>query len=78
MWCGCALVMRVALTREYVVDKLEGGQKMIVFGHHRSLVNRLGTALENRVSCEGGVRGGEGRVRDARLAHSAEGGLYPH
>ena len=31
------------------MDKLEGGQKMIVFGHHRSLINHLGAALESKV-----------------------------
>ena len=63
VWWGVLVLMHVAF-REYIADKLEGGQKMIVFGHHRSLINCLGTALESRVSlacCEGEGRGGEGR-----------------
>lgn len=41
--------MRPSSYREYVMDKLEGEQKMIVFGHHRSLINHLGTALGSKV-----------------------------
>lgn len=35
--------------RDYILDLLEGGRKLIVFGHHRSVLNSICECLEGKV-----------------------------
>ena len=35
--------------RGYILDLLEGGRKLIVFGHHRSVLDSISESLLNKV-----------------------------
>lgn len=35
--------------RDYTLDLLEGGRKLIVFGHHRAVLDAICESLKNKV-----------------------------
>ena len=35
--------------REYIAEKLENGQKILVFAHHRVMIDALGGSLQAKV-----------------------------
>ncbi len=41
--------LKLPAVRDYIMDMLEGGRKFIVFGHHRSVLDGLCEALDNKV-----------------------------
>ena len=38
--------------RGYILDLLEGGRKLIVFGHHKSVLDSISESLLNKVTSE--------------------------
>ena len=41
--------MKLPAVKDYILDMLEGGRKIIVFGHHVSVLNGLCEALDKKV-----------------------------
>lgn len=43
------LVVSYLVSRDYILDLLEGGRKLIVFGHHKSVLDSISECLHNKV-----------------------------
>ena len=43
------LYVWMCATRDYILDMMEGGRKLIVFGHHKVVLDAICESLENKV-----------------------------